>query len=187
MCSTCVKTCVVGYSIHVFPCFFSHQHQLIIGNQMFWLPCSSPHQWYIASYNAHNNTQRNRKKQVFMQFKILVGNCYIHALPVSGETHAISRSYAWERFPCTRFRGWGWLLMCPGMPPAHILDAAVGWSQLLRPHPRQWCGHCWCMACSATAEAEELALLRACLCSLRRWDKVLLVCPTYRQWQQCYF
>jgi len=22
MCSTCVKTCVVGYSIHVFPCFF---------------------------------------------------------------------------------------------------------------------------------------------------------------------
>ena len=29
------------------------------------------------------------------------------------------------------------------MPPVHIQDADVGWSQLLRPHPRQWCSHCW--------------------------------------------
>ena len=33
------------------------------------------------------------------------------------------------------------------------------------------------MACSATAEAEELALLKACLCSLRRRGNVLPVCP----------
>jgi len=24
---------------------------------------------------------------------------------------------------------------------AHIVDAGVGWSPLLRPHPKQWCGH----------------------------------------------
>jgi len=31
--------------LQLFRVFHSHQQQLIVGNQTFRLPCSSPHQW----------------------------------------------------------------------------------------------------------------------------------------------
>ena len=50
----------------LFRAFPSHQQQLIIGNQTFQLPSSSPHQWYmyIASYNAHNPQIHKKSRYV---------------------------------------------------------------------------------------------------------------------------
>jgi len=93
-----VKTCVVGYSIHVILCFFhSRQQQLIIGYQTFWLPCSSPYQWYmpITKHNLYLLHEEDTEKKQVVGIK-----CYMHALPVSGAVHAMSQSYAEERFPC---------------------------------------------------------------------------------------
>jgi len=47
-----VITTVLHKTDSLFCIFHSHQQQLLItGNKTFQLPCSSPHQWYTASYN----------------------------------------------------------------------------------------------------------------------------------------
>ena len=97
----------------------------------------------------------------FVHFQFQVGMCnqpFIH----------------WEEVSRSWFRGWSWLLMCHASS-AHrgfrcglesITEAssqAVAWPLL--------------MAYSTTAEAKELALLKACAPWGSAWDKVLLVCP----------
>ena len=54
-----------------------HQQQLIIGNQMFRPPCSSPHQWYIASYNTHNLKENTEKSRCSVRFGKEIATCTI--------------------------------------------------------------------------------------------------------------
>ena len=150
MYSARVKTCVVGYSIHVFLCFFTPTARELNVLATMQQPSSVVHS--KLQYTQHDNTQRNRKKAGTGVCAVQnFGGKLLRACTSGVRGNACNQPVIrmrWERFPRTRFRGWGWLLMCPGMPPAHNLDAAVGWSQLLRPHPgpRQWCG-------GATADA----------------------------------
>jgi len=104
---------------------------------------------------VHSKNRRVTLTQVELsQLQLLT---YLTLL-VSGAMCAMSRSYAEERFPCSRFIGWGWLLMCHASSAQHgcrcglesitkASSQAVVWPLL--------------MACSATAEAEKLALLRS--------------------------
>ena len=119
-------------------------------------------------HNRLQNTQPlNTQRKHSMQFKILVGNCYMHALLVSRATRAISWSYAGEKFSRSRFRGWGWLLMCHASSTHRGCSCGLESITEASSQAMVWP---LLMACSATAEVEELALLRACLCSLRLWD-----------------
>ena len=98
-----VKTCVVGYSIHDIPCssltptaIDYRESNISVTMQQ---PSSVVHN--MLKYTQSLNTQRKHRKKAGVQFNVLAGNCYIHALPVSGSACAISRLYTWERSPCS--------------------------------------------------------------------------------------
>jgi len=118
--------------------FFTHAHQqqLIVGNQTFQLPCSSPRQLFIL-----HTTFKYTKKRAGVQFNILaeIAACthfWCQGWHVQSASHTLGRGF---HTPNSEGGSDSWC----AMPPAHIVDASVGWSQLLRPHPGQWCGHYW--------------------------------------------
>ena len=184
MYSTRVKTCVVGYSIHVFLCFFTPTARELNVLATMQQPSSVVHS--KLQYTQHDNTQRNRKKGRYRclcssKFWREIATC-MHFRCQGQRVQSASHTHAMGEVSTHPIQRVGLTPDVPGHASSaqfgcrcglESITEASSWTQAV-----VWRRHCWCMACSATAEAEELALLRACLCSLRRWDKVLLVCPT---------
>ena len=184
MYSARVKTCVVGYSIHVFLCFFTPTARELNVLATMQQPSSVVHS--KLQYTQHDNTQRNRKKAGTGVCAVQnFGGKLLRACTsgVEGQrVQSASHTHAMGEVSTHPIQRVGLTPVVPGHASSaqfgcrcglESITEASSWTQAV-----VWRRHCWCMACSATAEAEELALLRACLCSLRRWDKVLLVCPT---------
>ena len=96
MYSARVKTCVVGYSIHVFLCFFTPTARELNVLATMQQPSSVVHS--KLQYTQHDNTQRNRKKG---RYRCLCSSKFWREIATCmhfrcrGATRAISQSYAY--------------------------------------------------------------------------------------------
>ena len=82
----------------LFCVFHSHQQQLIIGNQTFRLPCSSPHQWYIAIHATFGSNSTRKLDQIapsYASWNLFL--LLVLLLPNYSHSHAINDTYRTAR------------------------------------------------------------------------------------------
>ena len=120
----------------LYPCysmFFTHTNSN-------WLQGTKHFDYNSYKHTIFKYTNTTQKKQLFTsQFWQQIAICMhfrCQGRCVQWTGHVLGRGY---HAPDSEGGADSWC----AMPPAHSMDAGVGWSRLLRPHPKQWCGHCW--------------------------------------------